>query len=63
MKKVKVTKIVTPQSLNRTKELQIRKARIIYHSRPFVNQLWMAMQGFPYEFICDNWHEITADKY
>lgn len=61
MAKIKVGR-PTRASLAVTKQYQIAKAKSIYAARPFVTKLWMMMQGFPQDFINDNWKEITGEK-
>ncbi len=56
--KVKVSN-TTEADLKRIGELQLKKAKALYQSQPFVTKTWMAMRGFPMSWLNDNWTEIT----
>jgi len=56
--KVKVSN-VTPEDLERTRQIQINKARAVFQSKPFVTRLYIAMKtGLDISFIKKNWEQI-----
>lgn len=58
--KVKVSD-VTNEGLERTKQIQINKAKAIYQARPFVTRVYVALKtGIDIEFLKRNWEEITS---
>jgi hypothetical protein len=57
--KIKFTSI-TDESLERVKEINIRKCQQLYQSFPIATKVWMALKTkFTMKFIVENWEEIT----
>lgn len=51
---------VTEEALQRTKEININKARVMFQSFPIATKVWLAGRlKMPIDFIIDNWKEIT----
>lgn len=59
--KVKIEK-VNKKDLEETNKIMLNKAKNLYSAQPFVTKVWLAMRGFPMEWVVKNWNAITESK-
>lgn len=53
----------TKKTAEDIKKIDIERAKSLYDAMPFVTKVYLTLQlKVPYQFISDNWEEITGIK-